>query len=46
VIFDWHGYFREGNTSITDLEGRARKKKVTTTFVANALENDSNSFFY
>jgi transposase len=43
VVFDWHKYFREGNTSITDKEGRGRKKKVTTTLVtlvANVLEND------
>lgn len=43
MVFDWHKYFREGNTSITDKEGRGRKKKVTTTLVtlvANALEND------
>ena len=43
VVFDWHKHFKEGNTSLTDKEGRGRKKKVTTTLVtlvANALESD------
>jgi len=33
VVFDWHTYFRERNTSITDKKGRGKTKKVTTTLV-------------
>jgi hypothetical protein len=45
VVFDWHKYFREGNTSITDKEGRERKKKVTTTLVTLVANRRSGQVF-